>query len=112
MTTVPSQPVKIFVARLIIDGAHYAMDVIEHEGSFWLVPEWIDDTAAGVSMPRRIVSLATIPHEVMRADNPKIVVNYPVPKSVFDGAPPSEIAGKYVVIELPEIRIPITRKLH
>src|SRR5436309_1102869 len=105
------KPVRVLTAMLIIDGMVSSMDVIEHQGIFWLVPQWLDNIAAGVSMPRRIVSLATIPHERMRG-NPDFAVSYPVPKSVFDGTAPSEIAGKYVVIELPEILVPIIPKLH
>ena len=102
---------KILEATVIVDGKIMSMDVIEHQGAFWLVPEWLDNIAEGVSMPRRIVSLATIPHEKM-SGNPDFVVSYPVPKSVFDGTAPSEIASVYVVKELPEIRVPIPPKLH
>ena len=100
---------RIFKTAVIVDGAIQSMDTIEHEGSFWLVPEWLDMPAQGVTMPRRIVSLATLRHERM-SGNPDFVVSDPVPKFVFDGAVPSQLAHMYIVKELPELRFPMPDK--
>ena len=103
---------KILKTMVTIDGMIESMDTIEHEGSFWLVPEWLDLPARGISMPRRIVSLATLRHERTNG-NPDFVVNDPVPRFVFDGEVPSQIKHMYIVRDLPEIRVPMPdKKLH
>ncbi|MCF3628191.1 hypothetical protein RJ527_08950 [Thalassospiraceae bacterium LMO-SO8] len=105
---------KIYTAMVIISenddgkgGAVHTVDVIEHGDYFWLVPEWLDLQGKGVSKPARIVSLKTIPHERGEGD-PEFVVSDPVPKSVFDGRAPEELAKRYIVIESPEIVVPRT----
>jgi hypothetical protein len=53
---------KILKAVVILGGDTHEIhkaDVIEHAGQFWIVPEWLDNIALGVTMPRRIISLAT-----------------------------------------------------
>ena len=103
---------KILATTLIIDGDIQSMDTIEHEGAFWLVPEWLDFPARGISMPRRIVSLATLRHERM-SGKPDFLVSDPVPRFVFDGEVPSQIKHMYIVRDLPEIRVPMPdTKLH
>lgn len=98
---------------IVADGVHniVMMDVIEHQGGFWLVPEWLDNRAQQVTMPVRIVSLETLPHQRTRG-RPEFVVNDPVPKYVFDGHVPPEQATKYIVVERPDIRIPLAPRLH
>jgi hypothetical protein len=100
---------KILKTALIIDGLIESMDTIEHEGAFWLVPEWLDFPARGISMPRRIVSLATLRHERMNG-NPDFVVSDQVPRFVFDGEVPSQLKHMYIVRDLPEIRLPTPDK--
>jgi len=103
---------KIRKAHVVIaerDGAHLHtfMDVIEHAGKFWLVPEWIDDQERKSTTPRRMVLLETLPHQQMLGYGPEFVVHNPVPKYVFDGQVPSQEAGAYVVVESAGIRFPI-----
>lgn len=101
----------IYKALLIIrtDGTHdiELMDVIEFDGKFWLVPEWLDNPSLGMTMPARIVSLATIGHN-RSTGNPQFTVEDPIPRSVFEGSIPSpEEAHGFVVLERPAIRLPI-----
>jgi uncharacterized protein YodC (DUF2158 family) len=106
---VPFSEPQILKATVILQStAHevHTVDVIEHEGQFWLVPEWYDNQAQGVTMPARIISLATLPHQRGQG-SPEFVVNDPIPKYVFDGHIPPEQAHKYVVQEQPWIRFPI-----
>jgi hypothetical protein len=103
---------KIRKAHVVIaerDGAqlHTYMDVIEHAGKFWLVPEWIVDRERKSTTPRRMILLETLPHQQLLGYGPEFVVHNPVPKYVFDGQVPSEDAGTYVVVESPGIRFPI-----
>lgn len=88
------------------DGTHHVhtTDVIEFRGTFWLVPEWLDNRVQKLTKPVRIVSLATLPHS---RTGRFFVVNDPIPKSVFDGQIPPQEAGKFVVIENPDISFPI-----
>jgi hypothetical protein len=107
--------VTIRKATIIVqsDGLHHIeiMDVIEFEGQFWLVPEWLDNTSLEVTMPVRIISLATIRHS-RSAGYPEFVVEDPIPKSVFDGLIQSPEARGFVVRERPDIRFPIPPSLH
>jgi len=104
---------KVRKALLIVaDEAHTRtlMHVIEYRDEFWLVPEWLDNQTQKLTRPLRIVSLRTIPHQRLPGQIPEFVVNDPVPKYVFDGQIPPQEASKYVVVEDPDIRIPIARR--
>lgn len=100
-------------AKLVIhdpegpNNSIFEMDVIEHEGHAWLVPRWLDYQADKVTMPERIILLDVIPHSKTEAPGMEYVINSPVPKAVFDGHVPPELEGQYVVIEAPDIRLPL-----
>ena len=97
---------KILKTWMLLDGEHHLVDTIEYEGKFWLVTEWIDSRSEGWSMPARIILLDVLPHKRVASGNPAdYVVEYPIPKSVFDGQIPKQSKYKFVVIERPEIRI-------
>ena len=104
-------------ARVIISddagkgNALCKMDVIEFDGHAWLVPEWIDLPGEKVTMPARIVLLDVIPHQRGEAP-PQVVVTGPVPRFVFEGRIPPELETQYVVIELPNIRLPLPSATH
>lgn len=51
-------------AAVVYGGAIYTVDVIEDEGRLWLVPMWIENRERGWQKPMRMISLATIPHQV------------------------------------------------
>jgi hypothetical protein len=103
---------KIQKATVVIDSSIYKADVIEFEGRYWLVPEWLDMPAQGVSMPRRIISLEAIPHQHTPGVDPEFVVNVPVPRAVFEGRAQSQGERQFVVRELPEIRVPLLKKMN
>ena len=102
---------KIFKAMLTLQGGTtpgiHKMDAIEFEGHVWLVPEWIDFHAEGITMPARIVSLANIPHERTTAPGMEVVVSFPLPAAVFAGTLKEDLERKYTVVEKPNIRLPI-----
>ena len=85
------------------------MDVIEYDGKFWLVPDWLDNSDRTMSRPTRIVSMEKLRHSRTPGANPEFVVEDPIPKFVFDGQIPPEQAGMYVVVEYPGILNPISR---
>ena len=105
---------KVFKAQIIIAAdAHeiHTIDVIEHAGQFWLVPEWLNSLDRKWKKPARIVSLATMSYQRMRGSI-EFVVNDPIPRSVLFGQPSPEEAGKFVIHQLPDILIPIRRDVH
>lgn len=82
----------------------FSVDTIEYQGSFWLVPEWIDNPEQRWTMPARIICLDGLIHQRTSWESGEFVLNGGIPKDVFDGQiPPGD---KYVVIERPNIRIP------
>lgn len=101
---------KIFKTVVTFDDdsdLHYA-DSIEYEGQMWLVPEWIESPAGGWRMPRRLVCLNTMPHERKEGDpTGEFIVTWPIPKCVFNGELPREAKIKYVIVDSPNIRIPL-----
>ena len=102
---------KILKATLNLIGGNqpgiHHMDAIEYEGQVWLVPEWLDFHADGVTMPTRIVSLANIPHDRTSVPGMEIVVSFPVPAGVFFGSLREDAERSYTVVERPDIRLPI-----
>jgi hypothetical protein len=108
---------KVSQCQLIIigdDGVNMIslMDVIEHAGKFWLVPDWIDMPVQKGTKPLRIISLETMAYDRMVGSNPEFLVENPVPSYIFEGRIPPAEAGKYVVVEGPDILIPRDAKLH
>ena len=93
------------------NGVTHNVGVIEFEGQAWLVPEWLDYPDAKVTMPARIVLLDVIPHR-RGEGSPQFVVNGPIPKSVFAGNVPPALEAQYVVIEGPDIRLPLPDVTH
>jgi hypothetical protein len=81
------------------------------QAAFGSCQSGLDSTVQKVTRPVRIVSLATLPHQRGKF-SPEFVVDGPVPKYVFDGRIPSQEASKYVVVEMPDILIPIEPKFH
>jgi hypothetical protein len=105
-----------YKATVIINnyGVHevHMVDVIEYEGRFWLVPEWLDNRAQKTTTPVRIISFDRVAHHRMKGMNPEFVVEFPIPKSVFEGRPSPEEAKQYEVFERPSIVIPLSTSMH
>lgn len=94
-----------------LNGKICDVDVIEHGGQHWLVGDWIDNPSRKVTMPARIVLLDVIPHD--RAEgSPRYVVSGPIPRSIFDGHVPPGLETQYVVIERPDIKLPLPDVTH
>jgi hypothetical protein len=93
-------------------GSIWQVDVIEHEGGFWLVPEWFEFPELGTRKPVRIISLKTIRHQDQDGGPfPRFVLNAPISKDVFDGVPTPK-AVQYVVIEQPDISRPLPERMN
>lgn len=103
---------KIRHARLIIEDAdgvhrHATMDVIEYANAFWLVPEWLENHVQKRRKPLRIISLTAMEHQRTKGNGPEFLVSMPVPMCVFEGQIPPGTESRYVVVEEPEIDIPL-----
>ncbi|WP_169731733.1 hypothetical protein [Sphingomonas jaspsi] len=80
------------------------MDVIEHDGEHWLVPEWLQHTKEGWMTPIRIIRLIGLQHQrgTVWGD---FLVNDPIPEAVIEGRLPKG-PSRYTVVERPDIRVP------
>jgi hypothetical protein len=75
------------------------------------VPEWLDNHIEKSTKPLRIISLETMAHHRMPG-NPDFLVEFPIPQYVLDGRIPPEEAGKFLIIEGPDISIRRDESLH
>ncbi len=87
------------------------MDTVEHEGHFWLVPEWLEiPNLAALSekliMPARIIQIDPLAHQKTEIHGAQFVVTCPIPKSVLTGQTQTAEGVDYIVEERPHIHIP------
>lgn len=95
---------QIFKTFVTLADGLYRIDTIEHEGRFWLAPEWIDTPRTGWSKPRRLVPLDLLGAQELQG-NPqaRFLVSTPIPKVLLSGPIPPQIAAQYAVIDLPDL---------
>ena len=92
-----------------IDGTISKIDTIEHEGSLWLVPNWLDMPAQGLTMPSRLVRplwQGFLPY------GENYVLSDPIPKELVGTESPKLPVAGYEIRELPELRFPLAGKAH
>jgi hypothetical protein len=92
------------------DGMIMQCDVIEYQNEFWLVPEWLDIPARGLTQPRRIIRMAAVPHQPPAMKGHDFVVNDPIPIEIFEGRADSALAKRYGAQELPDIFLPLPKR--
>ncbi len=107
---------KIFTTMVSLDdsGEISKCDTIEYEGKMWLVPHWLESPAQGWKTPTRIVCLDGLPHQ-KTPGSPfgDFVLTYPIPKALLlSGQVPKQSKFVIVVVESPDIRIPIQSGTH
>jgi hypothetical protein len=110
---------KILSVAFSIEGDTRIMkgDAIEHEGRLWLVVQWLGNPAEGPAKPRRLIELDQFqlrgfPQTTQFGDG---AVGYPIPKGLLDFPIPSQLEGRFVVLEEPDITIQsgeIQRTMH
>jgi hypothetical protein len=89
-------------------GEMKLIDTIEHEGSLWLVPYWLDTPYPKMRKPARMIRL---PKEGLRdlgrrflgSDIRAHKLDDPIPKAVVDGT--SQSAWPHGVLEAPDLMI-------
>ncbi len=104
--------IVIFSGDETTQGAVHTMDTIEHEGQFWLVPEWIVSQSEGWTMPARIILLDTLDHQKSGGEQYDFVLNGPIPKAIVSGETEPEPDSEYVVVERPNIQFPKPPRIH
>jgi hypothetical protein len=82
-------------------------DALEHEGRLWLVVQWLGNPAEGRAKPRRLIELdqfqlQRFPQTTQFGDG---AVGYPIPKGLLDFPIPPQLAGRFIVLEEPDITI-------
>lgn len=104
------------VAYIISDDPAYVLiDTIEYKNKFWLVPNWIESPREGWKRPEQIICLEPLPHKrVLPEDGipADFVLLYKLPIAALDDQ--SLIPGAFdgVVINSPDIQIPIPKGIH
>jgi hypothetical protein len=114
------QPMTIKVLRTMVaisgdpatQGQVLKMDTIEHEGQFWLVPEWLDSQTEEWTMPARIILLDSLRHQKSDGEQWDFVLNDPLPKAIAYGETQPEEGSEYVVVERPGIQLPKPPIIH
>jgi hypothetical protein len=100
-------PVTKTIVAFVGDGQIYQVDTIEHDGMLWLVPRWHECAAAGWRKPERIICVSTMAHQKW---GDKHVLNSPIPRDIFDGRAEPKPADGILVIEMPDISLPLPRR--
>ncbi len=86
-------------------------DVVEHEGTLWLVPKWLPADCGSQVSPERMVLLSQFRWQ--RFDPPlsdgmfvaHISVDDNLPRALIHGDP-SSLARSYVVLDRPGVKFP------
>lgn len=93
-------------------GKLFKVDVIEHDKKLWLVPQWYDVPAQGVSKPARIIRMDTLPHQKNAPNSPygDYILNAPIPTALLNLPTPRPPIPGFEVQEMPEISFPMTDK--
>jgi hypothetical protein len=101
---------KVFTAIFWIEDGTVPQrgPAIQHQGLFWLIAGWIAYPTKGYSKPHRMIALD--PFQLQRlpaaAGTGDAATGVPIPKGLFENPIPSPLAGKFPVLEAPDIRIP------
>ena len=102
---------RIYRLQFIAPDGIYMIDVIEHAGEFWIVPEWLDNIDQGTSSPARIIRLGSAPHSKhIGAPIGDFSIPFGFPKALIFGPYPSEGLPQLDRVEAPDIRV--ARQIH
>ena len=79
--------IQIYSAVVPADSALRNVDVVFHEGQFWLVPIWTQSPDGKFRAPERAIALDLLPHDRMAGRIPEFVVHEPIPMAFFSNPP-------------------------
>jgi hypothetical protein len=96
---------KIYeVAVLSEDGETRILEAIEAEGYFWLVPQWIEETAEQRRKPGRAIRLDGLkPLDRKPGDECDFFVPQTMSTALLFGDVPPEEARRYVIVDSPDL---------
>jgi hypothetical protein len=103
---------KVLKAMFSVEGDNKIMQgsTLEYEGLLWLVAEWLVNPTEGLAKPRRLIALD--PFRLQRFPQETAfghaAANNPIPKGLFEYPIPSQLAGKFPVLDEPDISIPLS----
>lgn len=88
---ISDQKIYSVIVKFKDDGSLAQCAAVRHDGRLWLVPEWIDDPAAPLMRPERMVCIEGLPLKdggtlgarkfdwILRPEIPKAVLTGPLP---------------------------------
>ena len=105
---------KILKTIIGIEGESVMLkaDTIEHDGKLWLVPKWIELPTEGHKTPARIICLDTLQYQKAPPAYADFALTAPMPRVVLEGHDPAPAERGYLVVEMPDIRVPMRRDVH
>jgi hypothetical protein len=101
------------VLLMFEDGSMSVGGAIDYEGAVWIVTGWLPFPAEGYTKPKRMLRLDQF--QFRRFDPPAkgpgplqgvdFAVNTPLPRTLIDGAMTPQLRSRYVVLELPDVKV-------
>lgn len=91
------------------DGPILWMDTIQHDGGFWLVPEWTLSPDRKLMRPLRVVSIRMAGTDKAMPDRSvfQVLRDIPAPSSLYlTGEVPPKLGRLYLVVESPDVWLP------
>jgi hypothetical protein len=85
------------------DGTIHECDAIAYQGGIWLVPQWNEFPVEKVTKPARIIRVDQLG---LQPFGEKFVLNYQLPRAVFDCVQKTPPKSVLCVIEAPDITQP------
>jgi hypothetical protein len=91
---------KIYEVMLVSDGEPLMLEAIEHQGAYWLVPQWIEDKALKQRKPARAIRLDGLkPHARQPGDDCDFFVPQPMSRALLFGDPSPEEQQQYLILD-------------
>jgi hypothetical protein len=95
---------RIYEVAVQCEGEIRIIDGIESEGYYWLVPQWIEDTARQRRKPARAIRLDGLkPFVRQPGDDCDFYVPQPMSKALLYGVASTEEARRYVIVDSPDL---------
>ena len=88
------------------DGSLRICDTIQHDGTLWLAPDWLEDASKPYSKPARLIGMSGLKYRSMPLQGEvDFVVEDNIPAAVLEGRARGEQAAPFVILERPDVRI-------
>lgn len=97
------------IVKFSDDGSLAQCAAVRHDGKLWLVPEWIDDPAAPLMRPERMVCIEGLPLKpggTLGSRTFDWILRPEIPKAVLTGALPPPPDWPLPVVARPDLAFP------